>query len=235
VNAGVLGVPITTPLQEVRARVSTHNEKGHELTTAVDVAEQHTLSGSVASVEGRVLQEDIEEQEAVTVEDGSILVGEQRCAVQRWADFAGVTATDDHEGFLLVDSSDAVFAFDVVGDSILEAAEIDLAAFVDEQQVFALSTAGSPAVGPVDSVTAHGPNVLDDEDIGVGEHIEQAIRSGHLSQVRVRYDSPNYGIVRCYLAGSGYVEVYEPDLETPEFLELVANDVLPFASGGDGT
>ncbi|WP_323190744.1 hypothetical protein [Halostella sp. PRR32] len=44
-------------------------------------------------------------------------------------------------------------------------------------------------------------------------------------------DDPERSI---YLAGSGYVEVYEPDLETPEFLELVANDVLPFASGGDG-
>jgi hypothetical protein len=232
VNGGVLGVPISGPLRNVSNRVTTRRDSGHELTTAVDVVEQHTLDGETAAVEGRVLRESVEEQEAVTVEDGSIRVGSERRTVQRWADFAGITARDDHEGFLVVNSSDSTFAYDVVGDAILEAAAIDLAGFVDEHEVLQVSTAGSPALGPVDSLTAHGSNVLEDEEIGVGEHIRDSIRAGTLSQVRVRYRS-DHGPIRGYLAASGYVEIYEPDLETPEFLSLVADDILPFASGGD--
>lgn len=232
-NAGVLGVPLTGPLTDVSDRLDTRRERGEELRTAVDVGEQRTLDGGVAAVEGRVLQEDLDERDVVTVDDdGSISVGAVREPVQRWAEFAATTAQNGHDGFLVVDSSDAIFAFDIVGNAVLEPAEIDLAAFVDDHEVIKVGTAGSPAVGPVDSLTAHGRNVLEDEDIGVGEHIRDSIRAGHLSQVRVRYRS-SHGLVKAYLAASGYVEIYEPDLETPEFLEVVADDVLPFASGGD--
>ena len=231
-NAGVLGVPVTGPLRNVDNRVTTSHDSGHELTTAVDVAEQHTLDGEVAAVEGRVLKETVKEQDTAIVEGGSIRIGCERQTNQRWADFSGIPARNDHEGFLLVNSSDATFAFDIVGDTVLESADIDLGAFVDTHEVLNVSTAGSPAVGPVNSVTAHGSNVLDDEEIGVGEHIRDSIRAGTLSQVRIRYRS-DYGLVRGYLAASGYVEVYEPDLETPDFLSLVADDILPFASGGD--
>ena len=234
-NAGVLGVPSDARLTDISDRCSTHDERGHELITAVDVREQHTLEGNTACFEGRVLYEEIGTREAVRVKDGTIKVADRREKVQKWAEVAGMTARDGHQGFLLVDSSSAVFAFDVAGDAILEPANIQLADFVDHHDVHQVGTAGSPAVGPVDSVTAHGSNVLQDEDIGVGDHIKDSIRAGTLSQVRVRYESPAWGLVRGYLAASGYVEIYEPDLDTPQFLKLVASDVVPFTRGGDGT
>jgi|GEM_PF-2880970 len=232
-NAGVLGVPASSrPLSTIDDRLDSMQESGHEVRTVVDVREQTTLDGDTAAVEGRVLYEEVEDTEHVRVEDGSIKVSDTRERVQQWANVCGAPATDGHDGFMLVDSSSAVFAFEIAGDTLLEPAEIALAEFVDEHDPFTVGTAGSPAVGPIDSVTAHGSDVLEDEDIGVGEHMRDSIRAGHLSQVRVRYES-DWGLVRCYLAASGYVDVYEPDLETEEFLELVASDVLPFARGGD--
>ncbi|GAA0293886.1 hypothetical protein [Halarchaeum salinum] len=230
-NAGILGVPHGR-LTTIESYANTVTDGSHELTTAVDVEEQTTLGGGVACIEGRALRETVEEIDTATVDSGRIKIGSTRQKIQRWTDVVGLTAGDDHEGFLLVGSSDATFGFDVAGDAIIETAELDLGAFLDEHDVLGVGTAGTAAIGPIESITSHGTDVREDEEIGIGEHVRDSIRAGYLSQVRCHYDS-DWGFVRCFLAASGYIEVYEPDLETADFVQFVAEDILPYVRSDD--
>ncbi|GGL73661.1 hypothetical protein [Halocalculus aciditolerans] len=227
---GTLGIPIDgTRLDEVESQIHTSREAGHDVRIGVDVSEQHDLRGDAICFEGRVLRERVEEVEsAVVTESGGIRIGAKVEKTQQWADVSGAEATDRHDGFVLVDSSDGQFALDIVGRPVMEPARLRLGEFLGAHDVYSVTTAGMNTLGPVDTVTSHGSDVRQDTEVGIGELYESNLRAEALSQARFTLQSERFGPVRGYAASSGYIEVYG-DMETAEFVRFIEDDVIPHA------
>ena len=209
-----------------------------ELTAALNVQEQRTLTGGGEFYVGEAMRERFVEDESYYVDDeGSI--GTRTTVdniVQDYTTFVVVPAPDSgtHSGFMLVASSSGAFAYNMVsGQNVgrIEAADLNLGSFyLDREDTFTPETSGGPT-GRFEAtkMTAWGDDVLDDED--VQDLLDSAVRHNRLNQLAGEYVYEGVGLpYKVNMARSGYVEVWNPsDLTTPQFVKWVRTEVLPYA------
>lgn len=231
-KAGIIGVPEgeADRITDVEAFSTTTEEYGLELNTVVETEEVQTLSGDTKFIEGTALKETAEDEEKAYIEDGKIRFRDAKVERQQFGEFTVVPANDDHNGFVIVSSSSATFAFDLIDrTTIINRAEISLGGFLKQHNDFSATTAGmSGHAGQVDSAVTWGRNVFDDTEFK--DPLGDAVVADNLSQLAGQYMSDGVR-VKANLSESGYVQVYEPDMDTMEFLDWVIRDILPFASG----
>jgi hypothetical protein len=68
----------------------------------------------------------------------------------------------------------------------------------------------------------------------MGDAVRDAARANNLPQLAGEYHSDVTTMpVRCNLAASGYVEVWEPEMSTSEFLQWIRADILPYVTESD--
>jgi len=229
---GIIGVPESEAgrLTTVEPYHRTKTEYGQELTAAISPSEQQTLEGGAAFVEGTALKEEIEDQDYWYFDEEKDLIrkSERKTDVQHTADFVAVPATDAQDGFAMVSSSDGEFAFDVIGRAdhvVMNRAELLLGDFyLDREDDFSIATGGGPG-DRADTFMAWGSNVEDDKDLG--RRLRQAAQANVLPQLAGTYPWDGR-IVYANIAASGYVEVYEPDFSTYEFLDFVRREIMPY-------
>lgn len=229
---GIIGVPESDAgrLTTVEAYHTTKTEYGQELTAAVAPSEQRTLGGGASFVEGTALKEEIEDQDYwyFDEETDRIRKSERKTDVQRRTDFVAVPATADQDGFAMVSSSAGEFAFNVLGRSdrvVMNRATIDLGDFyLDRDDSFSVATGGGPG-DRADTFMAWGNSVEDDDDLG--RLVRHAAQSNTLPQLAGTYTWDGR-VVHANIAASGYVEVYDPDFSTYEFLDYVRREIMPY-------
>jgi len=248
VRRGVLGVPnpdstgaadgITSVEDDVQTR-DVDAPGVDELTAALNVQEQRTLTGGGEIYVGEAMRERVVEDESYYVDDeGSI--GTRTTVdnvVQDYTTFVVVPAPESggHSGFMLVSSSEGAFAYGLVSRQNVgrvEAADLNLGSFyLDREDTFTPETSGGPT-GRFDAtkMTAWGDDVLDDED--VQDLLDGAVRHNTLNQLAGEYVYEGVGLAyKVNMARSGYVEVWNPsDLTTPQFVKWVRTEVLPYAT-----
>lgn len=230
---GIIGVPESESgrLTTVEAYHTTKKEYGQELTAAIAPSEQRRLDGGAAFVEGTALKEEIEDQDYwyFDEENETIRKSQKKTDVQNRADFVAVPATDGQDGFAMVSSSAGEFAFDVIGRAdfvVMNRAEILLGDFyLDREDDFSIATGGGPGEQLNTKFMAWGDNVEEDDDLG--RNIRQAARANTLPQLAGTYPWDGR-FVYANIAASGYVEVYEPDFSTYEFLDFVRREIMPY-------
>ena len=212
-----------------------------ELTAALNVQEQRTLTGGGDYYVGEALRERVVEDESYHVEEGSI---KQRTTVdnvvQDYTRFVVAPATDSHRGLMVVSSSDGLFAFGMVSRQnvgrIVDA-DLELGSFyLDREDTFTPQTSGGPTSSfEAGKRTAWGDDVFEDEDLN--SLLSSAVRHDRLDQLAGEYiyEEDGSGIpYKVNMARSGYVEVWNPsDLTTGQFLRWVRNEVLPYAGVED--
>jgi len=243
---GILGVPEPDSLGaadgitgvEDEVRTTTYDGPGvDELTAAVNVQEQKTLTGGNSVYVGKAMRERVAEEDSYHVEDGVI---KERTTVdslvQDFTRFAAVPASENHDGFMLVSSSSGLFAFGLVSaqnTGRLRTANLRLGSFYrDREDTFTPTTSGGAIGGfKAQKMTAWGDDVLDDEN--VGDLLDDPVRTNLLNQLAGEYiyEVAGTGIpFKVNMANSGYVEVWDPsDLTTPQFIKWVRTEVLPYA------
>lgn len=236
---GVIGTPESEAgrLTTVESYHDTREEYDRRLEAALSAGEQHTLTGGSAYIEGTALKEEVQETSewSYNPETESIDRGATREKVQHTSNFVAVPANETHRGFAMVSSSDGEFAFNVVGRAdytLMSRAEIQLGDFyLDHQDKFTVQTGGGHG-DHADTIMAWGHNV--DEDTAVGRPFEEAVKANTLPQLAGRYTSDVLAeIMEVNIAASGYVEVWDPDLSTPQFCEWVQEDILPYVRNSD--
>ncbi|WP_135302617.1 hypothetical protein [Haloarcula amylovorans] len=237
---GIIGVPVQSHSRftTVEPYHSTTQEYGHTLHAAIEPTEQRDLSGDTEFVEGRALKESTDDESKWYYDaDDGIQRRTVHSKVQHASKFVAVPGDSGRQGFAMVDSSDGTFAFSVLGradHTLMDRAEIDLGDFYfDREDDFSIRTGGcSGALDKADTLMAWGSSIEDDDN--VGRPLDGALRSNTIPQLAGQYASPAVdGIMRVNLAASGYVEVWEPELSTYEFLEWVRADILPYVRGAD--
>lgn len=212
-----------------------------ELTAAINVQEQRTLTGGGDYYVGEALRERVVEDDSYRVEDGSIKsVTTVDNVVQDYTRFVVAPATDAHSGFMVVSSSDGLFAFGMVSRQNvgrITDADLELGSFyLDREDTFTPQTSGGPTNSfEAGKLTAWGDDVLEDEDLS--SLLSSAVRHDRLDQLAGEYiyEEDGSGIpYKVNMARSGYVEVWNPsDLTTGQFLRWVRNEVLPYAGVED--
>lgn len=244
---GVLGVPephsigaadgITSVEDTVQTR-AVDVPGVDELTSAINVHEQRTLTGGGDYYVGEALRERVVEDTGYSVEDGeirsSVTVND---VVQDYTKFVVAPATDAHNGFMLVSSSEGLFAFGMVARQNvgrIRDADLNLGSFYqDREATFTPQTSGGPASSfDAGKVTAWGEDVFEDEDLN--SLLSSAVRNDLLDQLAGDYvyeKGDGTGIpYSVNMAKSGYVEVWDPsDITTGQFLRWVRTEVLPYA------
>lgn len=146
-------------------------------------------------------------------------------------EWAAVPQTGGHDGFALAATSAGTFVFDQLAHNQpvcrIEPAYIDLRSFLEDNRdrlhVWEIGT-DSHAGGRVEMHWS--------DDAMSESEINQAISGQAVITLDASYDD---AYRRVSLAQSGWIEVFEPEMETAEFLEVVSEEVLPYAflAGGD--
>lgn len=246
---GVIGVPVPDSLgaadgitEVVSDTETVEDDYGNELTYAIRVQEQRTLTGGTEFYEGVAFRErSVEEDEYFVDDEGKIRTRTTLDnIVQDYTNFVAVPAPESgsHNGYVLVDSSSGTFAFQMIGRQTagrIRTAELQLGSFyLDREDTFSAQTSGGPTGVPgAGKMTAWGSDVLDTEE--VGKHLRSAAHSDVLNQLAGGYvyekDDDSGHPYEVNMSESGYVEVWDPnDLTTAEFLRWVRAEVLPYAT-----
>lgn len=238
---GIIGVPVQSSdrLTTVEPYHDTREEYDMTLTAAVAPQEQQTFAGDAEFIVGRALKEDVDDDTHWIYDEDQQTVAKQstRTKVQQASEFVAVPADESHNGFAMVTSNDGTFAFGVLGQADLtpmDRARIALGDFyLHHEDAFNIQTGGQQGrLDKADTLMAWGDKIEDDDDLGAAVH--NAARSNTLPQLAGQYTSPhNSRLMRVNLAASGYVEVWEPEMSTFEFLDWVRADILPFVDGVD--
>lgn len=245
---GVLGVPEgdADRITGVESEVDTHATDApgvDELTYALNVQEQRTIGGGTNYYTGEAMRERTTEEGSYYVDDGSIKTRTTvDNVVQDYTRFVVVEAAENgsHNGFMLVSSSDGLFAFGMVARQNvgrITDADLELGSFyTDREDTFTPTTSGGPTSSfEAGKLTAWGDDVLEDEDLS--SLLSAAVRHDRLNQLAGDYvfDDGSSGIpYKVNMARSGYVEVWNPsDLTTGQFLRWVRTEVLPYAGVED--
>lgn len=240
---GIIGVPTqdTDRLTTVEPYHRTKEEYGIDLTVAVAPAEQRTLHGGVGFVEGSALLEDVETTDTWVYDedDNEISSRPTHSKTQHHSTFIAVPAANGDNGFAMVSSSDGEFVFGVLGHADmtpLDRATINLGDFyLAHEDDFTIQTGGQQGrLDQADTVMAWGRELEEDQDLGSAIH--DAARVNNLPQLAGTYTSDAIDFpMNVNLAASGYVEVWDPELSTYEFLEWVRSDIMPYVDSPDAS
>lgn len=238
---GIIGVPVQQAdrLTTVEPYHSTKQEYEYTLTAAIAPHEQRTLDGGAQFIEGRALREQVDDDSSWVYDEDEQAIDRRstRTKVQETSKFVAVPAADGQRGFAMVTSNDGTFAFSVIGRADMtpmDRAQIALGDFyLTYESDFTIQTGGQQGrLDRADTLMAWGQSIEDDEDLGDAVHA--AATSNNLPQLAGTYTSPhNSRLMRVNLAASGYVEVWEPEMSTYEFLDWVRSDILPHVESVD--
>ena len=238
---GIIGVPSgeADRLTTVEPYHDTKHEMGMELSVAIAPEEQYTLTGNTNYIQGPALSEEIEEERKWVFDEdkGAIDSRSTHTKVQHTSNFVAVPGDSDRQGFAMVTSNEGTFAFGVLGradHTVMERAEIDLGDFyLDREDDFTIQTGGqSGRLDHADTMMAWGDGI--EEDDAIGDAVRDAARANTLPQLAGTYHSEVVAVpVKANIAASGYVEVWDPDMSTAEFLQWVQTDILPYVSTVD--
>lgn len=194
---------------------------------SVDEHSQATLSniGNVDVYEGAAIWD--EEREPERWFDTGVSINKEQVEVRerigtRWA---AVPAENGHDGFAMTSTSAGTFAFDQLAhrqtNCVIEPAYLDLRSFLeDKRDHLDVWEIGREQPGRQTTMAWSGREAMTDEQIN------EAIDRHAVLTLDVDYQSEYR---RVSLAQSGWIEVFEPDMETAEFLEFVSQEVLPYA------
>ena len=239
---GILAVPEGDVGSISTVENYTRTEKGRsgELTIALRVKEEQTLSGETSYYYGEGLLEREEEATEYRPEESQIRSRTEHSKIQEYTTFVAVPESETHRGFMLVSSSTGTFAFGLVSSQNpacrLQRADLHLGSFYEQHESFTPETSGGHAMGDehgTSKMTAWGEDVLSDTQ--TAQLLSSSIRHDQLNQLAGNYlYEAEDGTALPYsvnLAASGYVEIWDPsDLPTREFLQWVEKEILPFAN-----
>lgn len=236
-RAGIIGVPVDGEIDQIESNDATREEFGMEFHTTLDVQRVENLSGETKYVEGTALKEEQEKGKRAEVQqkddddpdEFSIRVRDARRKAQTWADFVAVEARNGHPGFVAVSTSDAEFVFDVVAKQLpgvrIDRTEIRLGSFVESKDSYNLQGAGGVALGSnADKFMTWGAELEDDDDLGDLVDANKESDTTPIAPGLYPYDG---WTVHCNVAQSGWVEIWDPEFSTSQFVEWVESEVMP--------
>lgn len=207
--------------------VSGQNSLNGSPTSALNVRERGTLPSGMRYAAGEVAERVEERVDTTTIsDDGNISRSQEDDVVERYAKWALVPGE-----FAIVWKDFALkhLRFATPIRSYEDDVRIDLNEFRDNHLDSNPTSFGMAHRGVGDGATKgtlHGINLYNDPDLG------DELRDGTLvNELRLEHtwdpSSTRSRYVSVYLARSGYVEVYEPKLETDEFIEYVRDELYP--------
>ena len=199
---------------------------------SVDTSTQATLStiGNADIYEGAALWDTEKEPERWYPAGDSVKKAEQPVRERTGTRWAAVPATNGHDGFALSSTGAGTFAFTQLGNHqpncVIRAAHLDLRSFLadkrDELDVWEI-----------------GQDDLREQRTGIqwsdGEMSDSEINDAISGKAIITLDASYQDVYRrISLAQSGWIEVFEPEMETAEFLEYISEEILPYAFLADG-
>jgi hypothetical protein len=239
-KAGRLGIVTEGALEDIGAAEGLNKEEAHidgeekEMVRGISLDEsvQATLStvGEVEAIEGSAIYDEVGETTQATVNGNNIRPQTEVTVRRRTAtDFVAVPATDEHPGFVLATNSNAPFVFDLLAANQtmceITPATIELNPFVDKRLDHA-------TFGEIMTEDGYGLTKArwNSEEVDK-DHITSSLNEYRVNTVDY-ISGEEYR--RMYLARSGWIEAYKPEeMETTDFVEFVANEVLPHAQAGE--
>lgn len=240
-RSGIIGVPSDSTslgIESVEPVNDTHHEYGMDLRRVIETTDVRRFNGQTRWVEGRALFDDLEDVDKYIVDAGKISKRDGKRRVPKYAKFVAVPATDSHRGFVIISSSSADFVFDMIARQnhvTIGRPTIRLGAFLRDRPDFDVDGSGASGTGSpkAQTIMAYGNDLLNDESVGgvltraaqVAEGEGEAAKN--LPVLSGRYDY-NSRIAFVSLAASAYVNVYNPALETDEFLDWVRSEIIPY-------
>jgi len=188
---------------------------------------QATLStiGDVELYEGAAIWDEAREPEK-WFDAGSTINKEQVEVRERTGTrWAAVPGENGHEGFAMTSTSAGTFAFDQLAhrqtNCVIEPAFLDLRSFLeDKRDRLDVWEIGRDKPAGQTTMAWSGRESMTDAQI------DEAIDRHAVLTLDVDYHDEYR---RVSLAQSGWIEVFEPDMETAEFVEFVSEEVLPYA------
>ncbi|GGO03687.1 hypothetical protein [Haloarcula pellucida] len=194
---------------------------------SVDESSQATLStiGDVDVYEGAAIWDEKREPEQWFDAGATINKKQVETRVRAGTRWAAVPAENGHDGFAMTATSAGTFAFDQLASHQtvcqIEPAYLDLRSWLeDKRDRLDVWEIGRDQPAGQTTMSWSGREAMTDSQI------DEAIDRHAVLTLDVDYDDEYR---RVSLAQSGWVEVFEPDMETAEFLEFVSEEVLPYA------
>lgn len=231
VTDGWLENPAESQYKSTQPRYVNGGEKEFVRMLSVEDHSQATLHtiGDSDVYEGSALWD--EEREPEKWFPAGNTINKEQVAVRdrtgtRWA---AVPATNGHDGFAMCSTGAGTFAFKQLGNRqtncLIEPAYLDLRSWLeDNRDRVDVYEIGQDTLG-------NGPTTIDwSTEEMTDSQIDEAIRGHAVLTLDVFYQEVHR---RLSLAQSGWVEVYEPEMETAEFIEFVSEEVLPYAFTAD--
>lgn len=227
VDEGWLEDPATADYRASEERYVTGEAEEFVRALSVDEHTQATLStvGDVNVYEGAAIW-DKEREPEKWLETGGVI---EKAAVTtrdrtgtRWAAVPGEAS---HDGFAMTSTSAGTFAFSQLAhrqpNCVIEPAYLDLRSWLeDKRDRLDVWEIGRDRPGAQTTMSWAGREAMTDEQINdaIDRHAVLTLDVDYRGEYR-----------RVSLAQSGWVEVFEPEMETAEFVEFVAQEVLPHA------
>lgn len=216
---GVIG-QINGTLGRINSVVETREKDGRQLTDMIEVTGVQGTSGGLNVTKGRAVIQELVDEETVAVTNDEISLSTEATVSTNLTEFL-----TDGEEFVVVTSSDGVFAFDLfesISNAAVDRANIDLDSFwlsMPEATPWKVGFYGHN--GPVENGVVHGESVLDDGIFG------SAIKDLKKNQLGLRAEL-NGREYKFMITRSGYLEIYSPsETESSEFTEFISEKVLP--------
>ncbi|MBX0325765.1 hypothetical protein EGH21_22365 [Halomicroarcula sp. F13] len=194
---------------------------------SVDESSQATLStiGDVDVYEGAAIWDEKREPEQWFGAGTTINKKQVETRVRTGTRWAAVPAENGHDGYAMTSTSAGTFAFDQLAshqtDCSIEPAYLDLRSWLeDKRDRLDVWEIGRDKPGAKTTMSWSGREEMTDSEI------DEAIDRHAVLTLDVDYQG-DYR--RVSLAQSGWIEVFEPEMETAEFLEFVSEEILPYA------
>lgn len=224
-KAGVIGVP-DYDFDEISSFSSTKQEGDTELEACLEVrqTEYDAFDGYTVQT-GRAAREEIVQSDQVSIEGGSISVGETDTVETRYTDFVAVPGE-----VVAVANGRGTFAYDMIASQTAAAtisrAEIRLDRFADTMD----DLSETPPVpwqvgfygrsGEAEKGVIYGDLVL--EDGNFGSELQKAPKN----QLGLIVDTDDN--IKLTVTSSGYIEIYQPsNYDAIDFSEFIVNHVIP--------
>jgi len=227
VTEGWLEDPAAAEYRASEERFIDSGEKEFVRMLSVDDSTQATLStiGDVEVYEGAALWDEEKEPEQWYPAGNTVEKGQSTVRQRTGTKWAAVPAANGHDGFAMTSTSAGAFAFKQLGarqtNCQIEPAYIDLRSWLeDKRDRLDVWEIGKDQPAHETTMTWSGRESLD------ADAIDEAIRDHAVLTLDVDYQDEYR---RVSLAQSGWVEVFEPDMETAEFVEFVSAEILPYA------
>lgn len=218
--AGVVGLVSGSP-ERLGSFEETVTQDGFDLTRCVEVDRVFSLPDGTHATSGRAAVERVKQVEEVDIEDGHIEPYREPQKITTYTEFLMVPGE-----FVVVDSSDGAFAFDLVQDETggaIERTGLDTAAFraAHDGDLWKLGYADPDG----------GTGVVYGDPDGSGVSESAVPRGATTTQVGLTHDYRD-DRVKMTLTRSGYVAVYRPgEWDGKEFLQYLQDEVVGHATG----